>query len=56
MSALQEFLSMGGYAFYVWTSFGIAFLLIGGIVVWSERQLAATRRRVFQRARQTGTS
>ena len=25
---LQEFLSMGGYAFYVWTSYGIAIIVL----------------------------
>jgi heme exporter protein D len=27
--SLNQFLSMGGYAFYVWTSYGLAFLLLG---------------------------
>ncbi|CAH9018978.1 heme exporter protein CcmD [Candidatus Nitrosacidococcus sp. I8] len=33
MNALQEFIHMGGYAFYVWTAYGIAALvLIGNII------------------------
>ena len=28
MSSLQEFLSMGGYAAYVWPSYGLAALVI----------------------------
>lgn len=52
MNALSEFFSMGGYAFYVWSSFGATFLLVGGIVAWSRHELATTRRQVFARARQ----
>ncbi len=26
--SLQEFLAMGGYAFYVWTSYGIATIVL----------------------------
>ena len=46
---LQEFLSMGGYASYVWTSYGLTAL----ILVWNwwaarrseaEQQLSAQRR------------
>ena len=25
---LQEFLAMGGYAFYVWTAYGVTFLVM----------------------------
>jgi heme exporter protein D len=28
MSGLSEFLHMGGYAFYVWTSYGIALVVL----------------------------
>ena len=28
----QEFFAMGGYAFYVWTSYGITFALL--IYIW----------------------
>lgn len=27
--SLAEFFHMGGYAFYVWSSYGIAFLVLG---------------------------
>ena len=53
MSALTEFFSMGGYALYVWTSYAAAFILIGGIVLWSRHELKATRQRVFVRARRS---
>lgn len=26
--SLQEFFAMGGYAFYVWTSYGLTFLVL----------------------------
>ncbi len=51
MSNLAEFFHMGGYAFYVWLSFGSAFALVGGIVFWSWREWVSTRQRVFARAR-----
>ena len=31
---LDEFLSMGGYAFYVWTSYGVTFcVLLANIII-----------------------
>jgi heme exporter protein D len=35
-NSLQEFLEMGGYALYVWGSFGVTFLLIA-LEVWQAR-------------------
>lgn len=55
MDELQEFFAMGGYAFYVWTSYAIAFLMLTGIVVWSQRTLRRTRTQTFKRARQSRT-
>ena len=32
--SIQEFFAMGGYAFYVWTSYGIAFvIMLAGIIL-----------------------
>jgi heme exporter protein D len=31
---LQTFLAMGGYAFYVWTAYGITFLVLLANIVW----------------------
>jgi len=28
MNSFDEFLAMGGYGFYVWTSYGIAFVVL----------------------------
>ena len=30
-----EFFNMGGYAFYVWTSFGLALIVLTGNVMWA---------------------
>jgi heme exporter protein D len=30
MSSLHEFFSMGGYAVYVWSAYGIAFVVMAG--------------------------
>ena len=51
---MADFLHMGGYAFYVWTSYGIAFVaLVAGIVAPLLRHRAA-RRRVVRAARRAG--
>ncbi len=32
--SVQEFFAMGGYAFYVWTSFGLTFvILLANIII-----------------------
>ena len=34
MDKLREFLDMGGYAFYVWSAYGVAFIvLVANIIV-----------------------
>jgi len=52
MEQLKQFLYMGGYAFYVWTSFGITFivLLLNVIVAWQrERSLLNQIKRKMRR-------
>jgi len=54
MEGLREFLAMGGYGFYVWTSYAVVavvLILNWAIPHWRERAL---RRRVEARA--TGDS
>jgi len=34
MNSFDEFLAMGGYGFYVWMSYGIAFVVLLLNVVW----------------------
>jgi heme exporter protein D len=47
---MAEFLHMGGYAFYVWTSFGLTALLLIGLLVWAsmghKRELSRISRRL----------
>lgn len=46
MSALLDFLSMGGYAFYVWGSYVVTFALLGfEILALQRRKKALLRRR-----------
>ncbi len=57
---MKEFLAMGGYAFYVWTSFGLTFVVMTAIVLSSiyqrrqainsvKRQAAVARQRADQK-------
>ncbi len=51
---MTEFLHMGGYAFYVWTSYGVVFLvLVLNIVqpIMQQRTALKNIRRKRQRAR-----
>ena len=55
---LNEFLDMGGYAFYVWTSYGIALavLLINVILPLRQRKkLLGDINRTARRARRNAT-
>ena len=51
MSDLAAFVHMGGYAAYVWSSYALALVVIGGIVWWSARELRLTREQTLRRAR-----
>ena len=45
MSALQEFLHMGGYATYVWASYALgAVVLVGSVLVPLRREREILRR------------
>ena len=51
---LSEFLNMGGYAFYVWTSYGIALaLLLANLIapIYHRRRLLADMSRRLRRSR-----
>ena len=52
MSELMDFLSMWGYAFYVWTSYALTTIILIGIVIWSSRQLKQSRTQAIRRAQQ----
>ena len=45
-----QFFEMGGYAFYVWGSFGVALALMGAEVLLLRRR---RKRALLQQARQT---
>lgn len=52
--SLTEFFHMGGYAFYVWTSYAIAFVVLVAVVVapiLHRRRLLADFARKARRAR-----
>ena len=55
MSSMSEFLDMGGYAFYVWTSYGITAAVLVANVVMPMRQrrvlLGELRRRIRRESR-----
>lgn len=48
---LAEFFHMGGYAFYVWMSYGIALLVLAANLVWPIRQHKDLLRRMARRTR-----
>lgn len=45
-----EFLHMGGYAFYVWTSFGLAFIVLLGNVLYAVKRKRKVIRQLKRRA------
>lgn len=50
--SIAEFLDMGGHGGYVWASFGITFLCVIGIIVYSKIQRnAAAKEIITQNAR-----
>lgn len=52
MASFTEFLHMGGYAFFVWSSYGFTALCLIGIVLWSAFNYRKTRDQAFKRALQ----
>jgi heme exporter protein D len=46
---MGEFLAMGGYAQYVWTAFGVTFLIVIGNVVAARRRWRTTREQLSRR-------
>ena len=43
------FLSMGGYGAYVWPAYGVAALVLGGLLLWSLRARGKVRRELEAR-------
>jgi heme exporter protein D len=53
MDSLSTYLAMGGYASFVWSAYGIAAIVLGGITVASWRRYRASQNaleRLQQRA------
>lgn len=47
----SEFLHMGGYAFYVWTAYGLTLVVLAGIVLAALRRHRQLRRSLARRER-----
>ena len=43
MDAVTEFFTMGGYASYVWPSYGVFALVLGGLTLYGVRRNRAVR-------------
>ena len=52
MDSFAEFLHMGGYAFYVWSSYGLAVVCLAGVVLWTSYKFRKARDQSFKRALQ----
>jgi heme exporter protein D len=46
---MSDFLAMGGYAKYVWSSYGLTLIVLVITVVLTKRMLTNTRQRVLRR-------
>lgn len=51
MDALREFFHMGGYAFYVWSAYGVAFIVLVANVVVPLLRARELRARLARQAR-----
>jgi len=50
--SFQEFIHMGGYGFYIWTSYGIAALVFGGLFISLKMQRNKLIKQLRRRHRQ----
>ncbi|MBP1148333.1 MULTISPECIES: heme exporter protein CcmD [Methylocaldum] len=50
----QQFFSMGGYGFYVWTSYGLMFVVLGLNLFWAVRRKSEVMKSIARRAKQEG--
>jgi heme exporter protein D len=50
-SSWSEFLQMGGYAFYVWTAYGLTLAVLGGAVLVPLLRYRRLRRETARRER-----
>ncbi len=54
MSSLSAFLDMGGYAAFVWPSYGLTLVVIVLNIVWARRLLARSREEARRRLTMRG--
>lgn len=40
--SINDFIAMGGYAFYVWTGVGLVVGMIAGLIYWTKKERTAT--------------
>lgn len=52
MDKLFEFLDMGGYAFFVWSSYSLTAVILLGIVFWTAQQFKRAQTNAHRSARQ----
>ncbi|MGX2039036.1 heme exporter protein CcmD [Methylocaldum sp. MU1018] len=50
----QQFFSMGGYGFYVWTSYGLMFAVLGLNLFLSTRRKSEVLKSIARRPKQEG--
>ena len=51
---MSEFFNMGGYAAYVWPSYGLTFIVIIWNIIWARRLLARSREEARRRLAMRG--
>ncbi len=51
---MKEFLDMGGYAGYVWPSYGLTLVIVVLNIVWARRLLARSREEARRRLAMRG--
>jgi len=44
VSVIENFLAMDGHGAFVWPAYGFAFLVLGGLLLWSLRELRSHER------------
>ena len=54
MNSWHEFLTMGGYAVYVWPAYGIAILVMAANAILPARRLTRLRTGIRRRRSETG--
>ena len=50
MNQIKDFLMLDGYGLFVWPAYGLAFLLLAGLLIWAVRELRHNQR-VLRRLR-----